>query len=310
MPSSYVEFGYLPQPRELTCGNISIAQLDDAPEQITEIRSSPQVLKDWYYAPPSGAHDMLRDRTIAHPYSTRVFTLPKTHRLDHATCDDPDHLDFLVWCLGFFEGLRLTTFEAGYLDATPIKAGKLTDFVLMGGTTSCDAIDLAERFWTDNAASPRRTKRLIGIIHSLFLAQNPNHLPFETFSYLYMALDACFKLTCDLHGTTSRSGHAARVAWTCGQFNMPIPTWAASPRGQGTQISTVRNDTIHEALFFDEPLGFVTYGGHAQSSGQQNVPLQMMALVCRFIVALLGKPDADYVRSAVNTRQRIGLKLV
>jgi hypothetical protein len=244
-----------------------------------------------------------------HPYPARVFGLPHTHRLWHSSDDDRDHLDFLIWCLGFFEGLRLTTFEAGYLDATPIKKGALTDFVLTGGSTPANAIELAEKFWTDHASYPRRTKRMVGIIHSLFLAQNPNHLQFEAFSYLYMALDACFKLTCDLRGAPRGLSHAARIEWTCQQFGMPVPNWAASTPGNGSQISTVRNDTIHEALFFDEPLGFVTYGGRTPPVNQQNVPLQMIALTCRLVVALLGKPDAAHVKSAVSTRQKSGLKL-
>ena len=41
----------------------------------------------------------------------------------------------------------------------------------------------------------------------------------------------------------------------------------------------------------------------------QNLTLEIEALICRLLVALLGGVHADYVRSPVNTRQRYGLDL-
>lgn len=309
MPEGSAEFGFLPNPLSISAGEIHVETLDGTPEIVQSIRDSERVHKGWYYAPPSGSQNILNGEILEHPYPMRVFRLPFTHRIRHASDDNHAHLDFLIWCLGFFEGTRLTTFEAGYLDATPITKGNLTDFILTSGTQPGDALELAERYWRDHNSAPRQIKQMIGIIHCLFLAQNPNHMPFEKFSYLYMALDACFKATSEMHSPPARLSHAKRIEWTCQQFGMPIPEWATAPSGTATEISGVRNDTIHEALFFDEPLGFVTYGGSPGSGGGLNTPSQMEALTCRFIVALLGMPQADYVRSPVNTRQRHGLSL-
>jgi hypothetical protein len=52
----------------------------------------------------------------------------------------------------------------------------------------------------------------------------------------------------------------------------------------------------------DAPLGFALYG----AAINQNLPLEMQALICRFLVALIGDPGADYVRSPVTTRQMHG----
>ncbi|SFQ80547.1 hypothetical protein SAMN05421764_1432 [Donghicola eburneus] len=308
MPEGTAKFGFLTKPMSISTGEIHVEILDGASEIIQSIRNSERVHEGWYYAPPSGSRNMFNGEILEHPYPSRVFSLPFTHRLRHASGDDRAHLDFLIWCLGFFEGTRLTTLEAGYLDATPIVAGKLTDFILAGGTQPEDALELAERYWTDHVASPRQIKRMIGIIHCLFLAQNPKHMPFEKFSYLYTALDACYKATSEMCAAPNRLSHARRIEWTCQQFRMPVPEWA-NPSDSTTEISAVRNDAIHEALFFDEPLGFVTYGGSSGSGVEPNVPLQMEALTCRLIVALLGMPDAGYVRSPVNSRQRHGLCL-
>lgn len=125
-----------------------------------------------------------------------------------------------------------------------------------------------------------------------------------------MALDACYRLTWELKGEGNpQIPHSSRIKWTCEQFHMQEPEWAHTSDGGGNSISIVRNSTIHEALFFDEPLGFMTFGGRQhQAANQSNIPLQMIALTCRFIVALLGQQDASYVKTAVNTRQRHGLE--
>ena len=56
----------------------------------------------------------------------------------------------------------------------------------------------------------------------------------------------------------------------------------------------------------DAPLGFAVH----KEGSNQNLTLEMSALVCRFLVALIGGGGAAYVRcSPVNTRQRHGLDL-
>ena len=53
------------------------------------------------------------------------------------------------------------------------------------------------------------------------------------------------------------------------------------------------------------PLGFAVHGG----STNQDLTLEMSALVCRFLVALIGGDDAAYFKLSVNTRQIHGLAL-
>ena len=92
------------------------------------------------------------------PYPNRIFGLPKTHTLAHAAADGPGHLDFLVWALSFFVGMRLTTTEMGFLDATPLKPRKLIDFVPSSREVERD-LALAEQFWQANKAHPARARR-------------------------------------------------------------------------------------------------------------------------------------------------------
>ena len=55
----------------------------------------------------------------------------------------------------------------------------------------------------------------------------------------------------------------------------------------------------------DAPLGFAVH----KEGSNQNLTLEMSALVCRLLVALIAGDGADYVQSPVNTRQIHGLDL-
>lgn len=297
MTALSTEFGYLPQTLDVKCGPMSIATLARIEECIADVASCESVHDGWVFAPPQYHRDVFNQKTYQLPYASRIFGLPKTHLISHASSDGPEHLQFLVWCVGFFLGIRLTTTERGFLDATPVVTGKLTDFILRGGIEP--ALLLAELYWQQHRSHQRRTKRIEGIIHALFLSSNPLHLEFERFMYLYMALDGCYEQARGMHGGKSQS-HAQRVEWTCQKFNLPVPAWA-QPANSKTTISVARNDTLHEALFNEEPLGFAVFGGN---QGVAAMPLQMQALTCRLLIALLGRPDASYVKSPVDGRQR------
>lgn len=292
-----VTFGYYPLDCNLQVERISLTGLPDHQQSVVGIEASNSVHNGWLYAPPQS--------TL--PHGSRVFSLPKTHVLTHDNSDSVGHMEFLVWCIGFFLGMRLSTTEAGFLDATPIKPGQLTDFEL-SNSSLLQAIALSESFWQQHAQDTRKVKRVEGIIHALFLSQHPQYLDFEKFTYLYTALDACYALTKSIFAPNASPSHANRLHWMCQQLGMSTPSWAI-PTKQGTEISLVRNDTFHEALFFEKPLGFAIYDFNNSSVQQSNVLLEMQALVCRLIVALLGKPNCSYVRSPVDLRQMHELEL-
>ncbi len=180
-------FGYLPQSCNFSLGEIQVADLPNLHTLIDKISNSPGIHKDWFYAPPIQVQDSISGLVSTLPYNSRVFKLPKTHTLTHENADSIEHLHFLVWCFGFFAGIRLTTTEAGFLDATPIKTEVLTDFVLMN-CTFADAVVLADSFWRQNANHGRRVKLVCSIIHSLFIAQYPSAMCFERFMYLLLHL--------------------------------------------------------------------------------------------------------------------------
>lgn len=303
MPQLKTQLGYYPDPLDLAAGDIRVTTLPDLEESVASVLGDPNVEGDWIYPGLRRQHVMgVGERDL--PYPSRVFGLPMTHEISHDNADGQVHLDFLVWALSFFAGMRLTTTEAGFVDAATIKPRKLIDFVL-SPREYAGGLALAEAFWQANKAHPIRAKRWIAAVHALFIAHWPQALQFERFIYLYGALDACFALAKEFETPPSGLSHSARIGWMCGLFNMPVPAWAASATGSPAEVARIRNATLHESLFMDAPLGFALHG----VGTNQNLPLEMEAVVCRLLVALIGAPDKDYVRSAVTTRQMQGLDL-
>lgn len=291
------KFGFYPWPLEIKAGPVAVSTRPNLERTARELCASDCVEGDWFYAPPPRRHDDVQ--TL--PYSSRVFGLPKTHTIEHATASSTDHIDFHLWVLSFFVSMRLTAAEAGFLDATPVKPRMLVDFVLHGsGLTR--AVELAEDFWMTNLAEPVRAKRFAAAVHALFLGQNPQNLPFERFTYFYLALDAAFALAKAVHQLRCYIRHASRIDWMCEKYEMTTPAWAEPGNAE---VAAIRNCTLHEALFMNEPLGFAGLAG----GPSRYLTLEMRALVCRLLVALIGGEDPDYVQSPVNTRQRHGLDL-
>jgi hypothetical protein len=308
MPAVTADFGYYPKNCDICVGDISITNAPDLAVKIEGVSKGPGLYEGWIHAPRMRMQGLFRDREVVLPIQSRVFGLPKTHTLTHASAENEAHMQFLIWCFSLFVGMRLTTTEAGFMDATPITTGKLTDFGASEATLK-RGLALANEFWIKHSSN-RNAKRVCAAIHALFIAQYPQSLCYERFMHLYIALDACFALAQDIIPTISQTNHAGRIEWMCKQFGMPLPEWAAqsSPKSP-TELSKNRNDSFHEALFFDEPLGFSIYGGNTPTPDRGNVTLEMEALICRLLIALLGRPDCDYVKSSVTSRQRYWLEL-
>ena len=276
------EFGYHPYRIDCRVGPIEIKTLPGQKDHVATVEAYDTVDDGWVFILPK----FVRRSEGA---GNRIFRLPKTHVLTHGAADSPDHIDFHIWALSFFSGMRLTTTDAGFVDATPIRPYKLVDFSM--NWTFEPAIQAAEQFWVANRSSPENPKRFAAAVHALFTAKNPRLFQFEEFIYLYTALDACFRLAYVQSGLRKKVPHNERIYWICDRFGLTAPPWSG-------EVARIRNDTLHEALFMGEPLGFALHGVGAN----ENPTLEMSALICRLLVALVGDCLAEYVRSPINTR--------
>lgn len=303
-------FGFCPEHLRIDAGPIRVRPL---PEFQTVVDDSPtweDVESGWIYAPPQGVQDVLTGKVRELPYSARVFGLPKTHVITHERATGDDHLVFLVWALSFFLGTRLTTEDAGFLDATPARRGMLVDFVLVGQSL-IRALELADSFWTENHLKTRNVQRFEAAVHALFLGQYPQALQFERFIYLYTVIDACYRLTADLRNFKGSHRHSRRIKWLCEELGVKKPAWAKSSKEDpgATTVSPIRNDALHEALFMGRPFGFTVHRFNPDGGIEFPIDSEMRNLVCRLLVALIGGNDQRYLRSPVNGRQRLPLDL-
>jgi hypothetical protein len=300
------QFGFYPYALEIDTGRVKISTLPRLEKTVEKIEGHKQVAAEWYYSPQRASSDPFTGKITRLPYPRRIFQLPKTHLLQvsNPASSDPElHIKFYVWCLSFFVGMRLTTEEAGFVDSTPIKVGKLVDF---NAKLDCKILHIIDDFWTNNSSSDVANS-ICAAIHSLFLSQNPQNLEYEIFSYLYMASDACYEIARKLKNVSGREPHNRRIEWVCQNYGLPCPIWAQATPLPGTiKVSDIRNSLAHEALWDQQPLGFST-----KTSGiTGNLNLQFKALVCRLIVAVMGCSTNSYLKSLTNTRQRYLLDLI
>lgn len=297
-----LDFGYLPEVLNVKSEKLSITTLPDLEEKINDIQEDQNLRKGWVYPGNQRTRHFGVGETIE-PYSSRVFGLPNTHSIKHSSDDNPIHLKFHVWVISFFKGIRLTTTEAGFLDSTPIKTGTLVDFIPMGPDELI--LELSEKFWHDNQTKTIQLDRFCAAIHALFISQNPQYLQFEQFLYLYTALDACFAILWE--GTSGRNlSHAERLEWMCEEkLNANIPEWALSHSNRCTEVSTLRNNMLHEAIYIGEPLGFAIQ----EQENNRNLTLEMEALTCRLLAKIIGVSDDNYLQSALDTPQRYPMHL-
>jgi len=296
-----LDFGYWPERIDIEQGDLLISTLADFDDSVSIVENNENIRANWIY-PGNRRTQLLGAGQRIQPYSARVFGLPKTHSTEHKSSNNAQQLEFHIWALSFFKGMRFTATEAGFLDSTPIKSGKFVDFLLRGNLE--DAVELAETFWEANNSNSIQTQRFGAAVHALFMAQNPQHLQFEQFIFLYTALDACFALMWESASGRNPS-HARRIGWMCNEVGAKIPDWAEAGSNNATEISALRNNAIHEALFVGEPLGFSLEG----AGGNRNLMLEMQALTCRILAGIIGVPDQTYIQSPVNTRQIMGLRI-
>lgn len=293
------QFGFLPQMQDFSVGDITVSTLPGLDEARKGIEESGQVEKGWIYSPPKRVRQLLGGE-VEMPYPARVFGLPRTHTLAHATATDPEHLAFLVWMFGFIKGIRLTTTEAGFLDATPVKVGELHDMVWLEHGER-QALVHADALWMKHGS--RISKGLSGVVHSLFLSHKPHLLDFEELLFVYTAIDGCHAVWSAMNGRKPTSvSHGKRIEALCSELKTWTPDWIRD-------IVDFRNDALHEALFLGEPLGFAIFRDLGPKGRSRNVILEMQCLVTRFVCAILGLPCADYISSPVNTHQRFGVEM-
>lgn len=307
-----IEISYYPVACNFENAQFSFNCLPDFAKVVEDINTSPYVHNHWIYC-PQGQQINIFDKAKLLPYSPRVFDLPKTHVL--IINDDlvDEEVDFLLWYLSFFTGMRLTNKKYGFLDATPIKPYELVHFNL----SHCDLSDIISNALTyieeiklsqlSKEQYIQRLKQIGAAIHCLFMAQYPQNMCFERFQYLYAAMDACFNIL-KVNEPKTYQPHAQRIEWMCEKLGIATPSWAVckakseSSKKLESPLSLLRNFTVHEGLFFDQPLGFATVQENYLDVETEKLSFHMGNLICRFLVAIMIGSDNEYMNTSIEAR--------
>ena len=257
------KFGFFTEALDLDCGDIKISTLPKTKEIRKEINKYPNVYKDIIYGPRlqlNKEHINFKDNTeeksiIKLPYSSYIFPLPNTHVIKSKRIKDERYIDFLIWVLSFFVGVRLTTVATknGFIGYAPLKRGYLTDFFC---GDLCSAIDLGRKFWRSDTYGKANSKNLVSALHTLYIMQKPHQLQlqFEEFIYSYLAIDTCYSIVERMNTKKENIPHSERVGWMCKKLKIKIPDWAKCKKKKGSKkkyskLSVLRNKVFHESLY-------------------------------------------------------------
>ena len=78
-------FGFYPEPFRIDAGSIRIRPLPEHGERVDTILARDQVDRGWNYAPRGQVGNVTSADFRERPLNARVFPLPKTHVINHAT---------------------------------------------------------------------------------------------------------------------------------------------------------------------------------------------------------------------------------
>jgi hypothetical protein len=235
-----MEFGFLPRDLNLVSGDLSIRTIGDWRTELASLEAEGNIWNGWLYKP----------RRIDSPEPSGRYELPTTHDLQSLKFNDPDLQRFLVIVVGFLFGLRLLPAGWGHLHGTAIEIGKCNGFNVFDREI-LPCLECAAAFYVTHAKS-RNVKRLQSAI-SLIHWSKGQEQHFDTFSYLYSAIDACWAVCADVHAvavaqltSSRRPSHAERPIIMQRVLGLKLPKIfdPASP----VTAASIRNDLIHEGM--------------------------------------------------------------
>ena len=111
------KFGFFTEALDFECGDIKTSTLPEIEEIKKNLTNNYNVHKDILYSPKSQLvtikenllDNITEETTVQLPYNSYIFPLPDTHMITSKKIEDEEYIDFLVWVLSFFIGVRLTT---------------------------------------------------------------------------------------------------------------------------------------------------------------------------------------------------------
>jgi hypothetical protein len=289
-----MDFGFLSRHLEVSDSQFSIKGIADWQAIRTKFESQGLISNGIFYMP-------LKHRG---PEPVGRYELPVTHSIESHAFHDEERLRFVIIVLGFLLGLRLLPAGWGHLHGTAIEPGKCNSFT-PANSEILPCLELASVYY-DRQHPSRNVKRLQSAITLIHWSQIQEHY-FDTFNYLYMAIDACWAVCEDLHARAldaHRSRGSGRISHKHRPQVMQVVLGLALPDifnpASPVTAASIRNDLLHEGLVGDLPVG--------QTVIQPHCTYEMREFAEKIILTLLGV-KAGYVTTPGGDRQRHFLHL-
>jgi hypothetical protein len=285
-----MKFGWFPENRQYSTIDLMIRPLPEFEQAITTITDSENIHDDWFY-PPIQLLNNSNKTTPAIP--TPWFALPATHSLDYTGPNGSAKLkEFLILILGWLKGLKLQPEGWGHFYKVAVKPRKLIDFFISEKDIPA-LLNLTVKFYHKHESNGAAAT-MFGAVHWYLFSQSYSQY-FEKLMMQYTVFDTIYNINTTITKPKSKHTHADRLQYISDILSVPLPKWGVVHAGK-SELSTLRNELIHEAKFCGEPIGF------AVPSAKSNILLELEAFNCRLIAATLGAVGS-YTRSSSETRQ-------
>lgn len=286
-----MEFGWLPSSKEYRATDLKISPSQQHSSSVTAVLNSGCVHKDWFHVPLQHTDDMPNDKQgIPVPW----FTLPSTHTLECIDSSTQKYQEYIITIFGWLMGLKLQPKGWGHFYRVAIKQGTLNDFIVFDEDLP-RTLDLASKFWTDTHCDDTRSK-MFGVIHWFLFSQSYAQY-FEKIMMQYTVFDSLFNIHKTLgHISQKHTSHPDRLLCISDLLGIPLPDWGKSNGQKAPELTNLRNELVHEAKFYGEPIGF------SAPNSRSNILLELECFNSRVIAATLGA-TGNYTRSLSTTRQ-------
>lgn len=288
-----IDFGFLPEDKTYTVGRFSISPLPTIAATVRSIMESDRTDGLWYYPPLVPFKDYQADGRRKPVSNAVTFELPATHSITPGGDRDvqlAELAEFLILVFGFLKGLRLIPQGWRHFYRTAIKPGHLVDFRPSHDRAE-EVLHLACDLWLGLASDPPLRRRYFGAFHWFLFAQSYTH-PFELFHAQYIVLDTCWHIYERRKRPPQRTKHTQRLPTLCEAYGLAHPTW---PNDAGElNLTTLRNELVHEGLYGGEPIGFANTGTDIEG--------MLAEFNGRLLLALLGLRH-PYLATPIGSRE-------
>jgi len=277
-------FGFLPKTINCSTELFSISTISDWEKDYKLLENESAIDDGWCY--PAIIYKNQKPLK-----AQNWFSLPVSHSMKLSTDISEFELQLLVLVFGFLNGLHLLPESWGHYYKTPIKIGRLVGFILSETEIFKIMDQVIRKIMSKQFAC---LKSIFASLNWFLLSQSYSNY-FEEFESQYRVIDSICKNVIELQKKEKMPPHYQRIQKVCQVFNVTVPQWAIPHEGK-TEISSLRNELIHEGFFCGEPIGF--------NFPENNIVLELKTLNERLLLLCLGI-DSDEIKNDISNIRSI-----